>query len=221
MTQHTQHDIDPGAAPQTSDHTTPDAPSNDVVLNEQTRLLLERRNLLRVAGMVALAGGGAAALAACAPAQTPTTAPSSAAGSSAPPSSAAPSSAAPSSAAPSSAAPSSAAPSSAAPSSTSSAPVPKGPSVTAADVPVGSGVIMDEPNNYVVTQPAKGQYKAFTAICTHQQCRVTEMRGDKIYCGCHGSEFSISDGAALEGPADEPLEEFKTAVAGGKVMVQA
>ena len=201
---------DPTSDPQTAPQTAPQ--TSDRLVNAQTRLLLERRNLLRVAGMVALAGGGAAALAACSPAQTPTTTPSAAA-----PSSAAPSSAAPSSAAPSSAAPTSAAPSSAAP----KAAPPSGPSVTAADVPVGSGVIMDEPNDYVVTQPTKGDFKAFTAICTHQQCRVTEMRGDKIHCNCHQSEFSIKDGSVTQDPATEPLEEFKVAVSGGKVYVQA
>ncbi len=187
---------DPQTTPQRSDQ----------LVNAQTRLLLERRNLLRVAGMVALAGGGAAALAACSPAQTPA---------------ATPSSAAPSSTAPSSAAPSSAAPSSAAPSTAPKSAAPSGPSVSAADVPVGSGVIMDEPNDYVVTQPTKGDYKAFTAICTHQQCRVTELRGDKIHCNCHQSEFSIKDGSVTQDPATEPLEEFKVAVSGGKVYVQA
>lgn len=183
-------------------------------IDQRTRLLLDRRNLLRVSGMVALAGGGAAALAACAPA-TPTAAPSSAA-----PSSAASSSTAPSSAAPSSAAPSSASPSSAPSSSASSAAVPKGPSVSAKDVPVGSGVIMEDAD-YVVTQPTKGDFKAFTKICTHQQCAVTEISGDAIICKCHGSEFSIKDGSVLQSPADEPLKEFKTTVAGGKVVVDA
>jgi Rieske Fe-S protein len=88
-------------------------------------------------------------------------------------------------------------------------------------VPVGSGVIMDEPNNFVVTQPTKGDYKAFTAMCTHQGCRVSEMRGDVIYCGCHQSEFSVKDGSVVNPPAQEPLEEFEVAVSGGKVYVQA
>src|SRR5690349_15478085 len=41
------------------------------------------------------------------------------------------------------------------------------------DVPVGGGVIVDE-RNVVVTQPTAGQFKAFTAICTHQGCTVAE-----------------------------------------------
>ena len=169
----------------------------------------DRRTVLRTAGLVALSGGAAAGLAACA------------SGTTTPAATTAPSSAAPSSAAPSSAAPTSAAPSSAAPSeSASSAAAPKGPSVTAANVPVGSGVILEEPNDYVVTQPTKGEYKAFTAICTHQQCRVTEVRDDTIVCACHQSQFSIKDGSVVQDPAPEPLAEFQVTVSGGKVYVE-
>ena len=165
----------------------------------------DRRTVLRTAGLVALSGGAAAGLAACAGGTTtPATTP-------------APGSGAPSSAAPSSASPSSAAPSG----SASSAAAPQGPSVTAANVPVGSGVILEEPNDYVVTQPTKGEYKAFTAICTHQQCRVTEVRDDTIVCACHQSQFSIKDGSVVQDPAPEPLAEFQVTVSGGKVYVEA
>lgn len=178
----------------------------------------DRRTVLKAAGLVVLGGSAAVGLAACA-SGTPTPAATSAAPSSAAPTSAAPSSAAPSSAAPSSAAPSSAAPSE---SASSAAPAPTGPSVAAADVPVGSGVIMEEPNDYVVTQPTKGEYKAFTAICTHQGCRVAEMRANLIHCNCHGSDFSVSDGAPTSGSeATQPLQEFPATVSGNKVYVQA
>src|SRR5689334_3554898 len=45
--------------------------------------------------------------------------------------------------------------------------------VAAADVAVGSGVILDD---LVVTQPVKGTFKAFSNVCTHQQCKVTEIK---------------------------------------------
>ncbi len=92
--------------------------------------------------------------------------------------------------------------------------------MAAADVPVGSGVILDEPNDYVVTQPTKGNYKAFTAICTHQQCRVTEVRTNTIFCECHQSEFSIEDGSVVNPPAQDPLEEFPVTVSGANVVIE-
>ncbi len=165
----------------------------------------DRRTVLRAAGLVALAGGGSAVLAACASGETTTPAATSAA---------------PSSTASSRQAPSSAAPSSAASSSASSpAAAPSGPSVATADVPVGSGVILDDAD-YVITQPTKGDFKAFTAICTHQQCKVSEMRDDVIHCGCHQSDFSVKDGSVVNPPAEQPLKEFTATVSGNKVYVE-
>lgn len=177
----------------------------------------DRRTVLRAAGLVVLGGSAAVGLAACASGSAAPTA------TSAPPSSAAPSSASPTIASPTTASPTTASPTTASPtqSASSSAPAPTGPNVAASDVPVGSGVILDEPDNYVVTQPTRGKYKAFTAICTHQQCRVTEVRDDVIYCPCHDSEFSIKNGSVVNPPAQEPLEEFDVQVSGGKVYVQA
>jgi Rieske Fe-S protein len=170
-----------------------------------------RRNLLRAAGLVALVGGGSAALAACSSADT-----------SAPTPNTAPSSAAPSSPASpaSSSAPSASASASASASESSSAAVPDGPSVTTGEVPVGGGVILQDAD-YVVTQPEKGSYKAFSKICTHQGCPVSQIVDKEIVCNCHGSHFSISDGSVLSGPADKALAEAKTTVAGGKVVVTA
>ena len=57
------------------------------------------------------------------------------------------------------------------PSASKTAKAPKGPSVATSKVPVGGGVILQDAD-YVVTQPSKGKYKAFSKICTHQGCPV-------------------------------------------------
>ena len=44
----------------------------------------------------------------------------------------------------------------------------------AADVPVGGGVVFKD-EKVVVTQPAKGEFKGFSAICTHQGCPVASV----------------------------------------------
>ncbi len=74
--------------------------------------------------------------------------------------------------------------------------------MSASKVPEGGGIIT---NGYVVTQPAAGKYKAFVGICTHQGCPVGEIQNAQIICPCHGSHFSITDGAAVVGPATKPL----------------
>ncbi len=83
--------------------------------------------------------------------------------------------------------------------------------VKAADVPVGGGTV-DDALRVVVTQPTAGDYKAFSAVCTHQGCLVGGVQGGAIVCPCHGSQFDIATGAVLQGPATAPLPEKKVTV---------
>ena len=94
----------------------------------------------------------------------------------------------------------------------------KGTIGKAADVPVGGGKIYAG-DKVVLTQPTQGQFKAFSAICTHQGCPVSKITGTAIECTCHGSKFSIKDGSVLSGPADKPLPELKVTNKGGEISV--
>ena len=166
-----------------------------------------RRTVLQSAGLIALAGGTAAVAGCGADSQT-AGAPATTAGG--------PTSATSSSAAAPADSPT-AAESSAAPRQTASK-APSGPSVATSSVPVGGGVILNNAD-YVVTQPSKGTFRAFTSICTHMRCTVAEVSGGVIHCNCHGSQFSIKDGSVANPPASQPLAEHKVAVSGGKVFV--
>jgi Rieske Fe-S protein len=167
-----------------------------------------RRTVLRTAGWLAVAGG-AVGVTGCAADGDPAAAPSTAAGSG---SSSAPGS---TSTASSAAGSPSSEPSG---SATTSAKAPSGPSVATSKVPVGGGVILTEAD-YVITQPTKGQYKAFTKICTHQGCAVAEVANGVIHCDCHGSEYSIKDGSVVNPPASKPLAEHEVTVFDRKVFV--
>ena len=85
-------------------------------------------------------------------------------------------------------------------------------------MPVGGGKIY-KGEKVVVTQPTEGDFKAFSAVCTHQQCVVTEIVGEDIDCKCHGSKFSIKDGSVVNGPANKPLEALKATVSGEDITV--
>jgi Rieske Fe-S protein len=94
----------------------------------------------------------------------------------------------------------------------------KGAAVTlaaVADVPEGGGVIK---GNYVITQPAKGTFKAFSKVCTHQGCDVNKIDGGVISCPCHGSQFSIEDGSVQGGPAPKGLPETNVKVDGKNIV---
>ncbi|MEV6974623.1 Rieske (2Fe-2S) protein [Kitasatospora sp. NPDC093806] len=99
--------------------------------------------------------------------------------------------------------------------SAAKAPVDLGP---ASAVPVGGGTVFRE-KKIVVTQPTEGQYKAFSAKCTHAGCIVDQVKNDKIQCPCHGSKFGIADGAVQDGPAPAPLPAYTVAVEGGNLKV--
>jgi Rieske Fe-S protein len=93
-----------------------------------------------------------------------------------------------------------------------------GSTVAAADVPVGGGTIL-KADKVVVTQPAKGQFKAFSAVCTHQGCLVAKVDNGEIVCPCHGSHFSIKDGSPTSGPAQSPLQGKQVSDKGGTLTV--
>ena len=160
-----------------------------------------RRTILRAAGLLGLTGAGAAALGACAeessgppsvtPAASETSAPAS---------------------------PSPAADATSPKPTASKARAPDGPSVATSQVPVGGGVILENAD-YVVTQPSKGSYKAFSKICTHQGCPVASVDNGVIHCNCHGSEYSIKDGSVTNPPATKGLAQAKTTLFEKKVYI--
>ena len=71
--------------------------------------------------------------------------------------------------------------------------------ISKATIPVGGGKIFAD-QKVVVTQPTSGEFKAFSAVCTHQSCVVADVSGGTINCACHGSKFDITTGAVKNGP---------------------
>ncbi|MER7673783.1 Rieske (2Fe-2S) protein [Kitasatospora sp. NPDC096128] len=104
--------------------------------------------------------------------------------------------------------------------SSDSTSAPKGPVDLgpASAVPVGGGTVFRE-QKIVVTQPTEGQYKAFSAKCTHAGCIVDQVKKEQIQCPCHGSRFGIADGAVQDGPAPSPLPAYVVTVEGGNLKV--
>lgn len=88
-----------------------------------------------------------------------------------------------------------------------------------AEIPVGGGMIFTDAK-VVVTQPTKGVFKAFSAICTHVGCLCNQVADGTIDCPCHGSRFTISDGAVIAGPAPTALPAAPITVADGKIMLR-
>ena len=72
----------------------------------------------------------------------------------------------------------------------------------------------------VVTQPTKGVFKGFSAVCTHVGCLCNQVADGTIDCPCHGSKFTITTGAVVAGPAPSPLPAAPITVTDGKILLQ-
>jgi nitrite reductase/ring-hydroxylating ferredoxin subunit len=86
------------------------------------------------------------------------------------------------------------------------------------DIPVGGGKVFPS-DKVVVTQPEQGDFKAFSAVCTHRGCTVGSVSGGKIHCPCHGSAYNVSDGSVANGPATKPLASKTVTVQNGELKL--
>jgi len=87
-------------------------------------------------------------------------------------------------------------------------------------VPVGSGVrVSSSVGALMIVQPRAGIFRAFSAVCTHAGCEVTEVTASQLVCTCHDSAFSTADGAVLEGPARQALRQFELTERDGSLFL--
>jgi nitrite reductase/ring-hydroxylating ferredoxin subunit len=87
------------------------------------------------------------------------------------------------------------------------------------DIPVGGGKIFTGPK-VVVTQPTANEFKAFSAVCTHMGCIVSQVSNGTIDCPCHGSQYNITTGAVVAGPAPMPLPAEQIKVSGDSIFLE-
>ncbi|MBH5334292.1 Rieske (2Fe-2S) protein [Streptomyces pactum] len=86
------------------------------------------------------------------------------------------------------------------------------------EVPAGGTKIFRE-DRVLVTQVAEGEYKAFSAVCTHRNCVLNGLREDRATCSCHGSEFDTRTGKVVTGPAVAPLPPVPVRTEGGRLII--
>ncbi|MCH0539649.1 Rieske (2Fe-2S) protein [Streptomyces sp. MUM 203J] len=84
-------------------------------------------------------------------------------------------------------------------------------------IPVGGAKLFRE-QRLLVHRPAQGEYRAFSAQCTHAGCVLDKIVENEGNCPCHGSRFDVTTGKSLKGPATVPLPEVPVRVEGGKLI---
>jgi nitrite reductase/ring-hydroxylating ferredoxin subunit len=67
-----------------------------------------------------------------------------------------------------------------------------------------------------------GTLHAFGNTCTHLQCSLAEgeLEGTTVTCPCHGSQFDVTTGQLLRGPAHEPVPSYPVHVENEALQVE-
>jgi 3-phenylpropionate/trans-cinnamate dioxygenase ferredoxin component len=81
---------------------------------------------------------------------------------------------------------------------------------------------LDDLKRRVSVASAGGKLYAFDDLCTHEACPLSSglLTGTTIMCQCHGSQFDITTGAILRGPAIEPLTTYEVCEVDGEIQVR-
>jgi nitrite reductase/ring-hydroxylating ferredoxin subunit len=63
---------------------------------------------------------------------------------------------------------------------------------------------------------------AFSDTCTHRQCPLSKghLEDKVVTCPCHGSQFDVTTGAVLNGPAEEPVPTYPVKHTGDVIEVE-
>jgi thiosulfate dehydrogenase (quinone) large subunit len=88
------------------------------------------------------------------------------------------------------------------------------------DVPPGRAVRFTDDNGAPawLLRENSGDFRAFSAVCTHAGC-VVDISGGEFVCPCHGGTYSVQNGAVLGGPPPSALPALRVQVVNGKVRL--
>lgn len=94
---------------------------------------------------------------------------------------------------------------------------------TVADVASGSMHAFDLEGTPINVSNTQGGVYAIDDTCTHMGCSLANgaLDGTTITCACHGSQFDVTSGAVLRGPARSPVRPHTVEVRGAELYVEA
>ena len=74
----------------------------------------------------------------------------------------------------------------------------------------------------VLVANLNGQFLCLAGRCTHAGAPLAEgtLDGEVLTCPWHGSQFKITDGSVLRGPAEKTLKVYSTAVRDGFLFIE-
>jgi nitrite reductase/ring-hydroxylating ferredoxin subunit len=91
----------------------------------------------------------------------------------------------------------------------------------AKDVVANEMLVVDVAGTKVTVANAAGELYAFDDTCTHRGCSLAKgkLAGTTVTCPCHGSQFDVTTGGVLHGPAQKPVRSRPVQVEGEDLLV--
>jgi nitrite reductase/ring-hydroxylating ferredoxin subunit len=83
--------------------------------------------------------------------------------------------------------------------------------------------VVDVAGTRVNVTHAGDHFYGFEDTCTHMGCSLAkgELDGTVVTCACHGSQFDVTSGAVLRGPAQRPVRHISLTVENGHILAEA
>ena len=90
------------------------------------------------------------------------------------------------------------------------------------DVVQGQMRVFDLEGTKVNVASAGGNLYAFDDTCTHAGCSLAtgKLNGTTVTCPCHGSQFDVTSGAVIRGPAKRPVRSRSVKVEGENLLAE-
>jgi len=90
------------------------------------------------------------------------------------------------------------------------------------DVVAGQMRAFDVAGTKMTVARANGHLYAFDDTCTHLGCSLAKgkLEGTTVTCPCHGSQFDVTSGAVLRGPAQRPVRSRVVQVEGEDLLAE-
>lgn len=83
--------------------------------------------------------------------------------------------------------------------------------------------VFDIDGTRVSVAAAGGHLYAFDDACTHMGCSLGEgkLENTTVTCPCHGSQFDVTSGAVIRGPAHQPVRSRSVELEGGELQIES
>lgn len=90
------------------------------------------------------------------------------------------------------------------------------------DVPAETGKVVQVGDKAIALFNISGTFYALDNRCTHVGGPLGEGRveGNVVTCPWHGSQFDVTTGQVIKGPARRPVSTYRVQTKGGDVLVE-